>query len=249
MFGKLFKKSKSPVTMEREDDRQMSEAFEQARASLQSFWHQVSLDFNRIVPAIEMACIKVQFSDKPQDPGAPIEHMWANSIDFDGEVFSGILLNAPNALRRYKQNAPVKFSRSQISDWLCVIDSVTYGGFTIQLMRRRMNDQERAAFDAAWGLNFPPPETTLIPSRNEEFEVVLAELLEKEILKDPALVRKTFDEGRTLLHLSALYGRLPSVALLLRHGADRDVTCKRGWKASDYAESFGWQNIKDLLSE
>lgn len=249
MFGKLFKKSKSPVTYAKEDDTEMSQAFENARNSLQSFWHQVSLDFNRIVPAIEMACMKVQFSDEPKNPNSPVEHMWVNNVNFDGLLFSGVLLNAPNTLKKYKPNDTVTFPRSQVSDWLCVIEKVTYGGYAIQLVRRRMNKQDRDQFDAAWGLNFPPPDTTLIPEHNEKFDNVLAELLEKEIVKDPTILNQTFDEGRTILHLSALYGRQPSVAVLLKNGADREIKCKRGWTASDYADSMGWKNVRDLLHQ
>lgn len=248
MFNKLFKKKESPVTLQKGDDQELVLAFEKARKSLQSFWHQVSLDFNRIVPALEMACLKVQFSDEPNKSDSKVEHMWVNQIDFDGLFFSGVLLNSPNDLKKYKSGDNVNFPRSQITDWLCVIDQKVYGGFTIQLIRSRMSNQERAQFDAAWGLNFPPPETVLIPEHNDTFENNLAGLLAEEIKKDSSIVNRVFAEGRTLLHLSALYGRLPSVDLLLRSGADKQIKCSRGWTAADYATSFEWKEILHLLN-
>ncbi|MBP8082915.1 MAG: DUF2314 domain-containing protein [Spirochaetes bacterium] len=247
MLNKLNKKKKSPVTIQKGEDEELSQAYVKARESFPLFWNQFSSDFNRIIPAIEMASLKVQFSDDPDDLESAVEHMWVNIIDFDGKEITGTLINSPNWLKKYKLNDEVCFPVSQISDWLCVIGGVTYGGFTVQLIRSRMNKKDRLEFDKAWGLDFPSPEKVLIPERNDKFDKSLADIIKNQIEDNPKIISQKFDKGRTLLHLSALYGRYSSVELLLKSGAKKSVKCKRGWTALDYAESLGWKEIIDLL--
>ena len=43
----------------------------------------------------------------------------------------------------------------RIGDWMCVVGDKVYGGYTVQVTRGRMNDAERAAYDAKWGGRVP----------------------------------------------------------------------------------------------
>ena len=117
----------------------------------------------------------------------------------------------------------------------------------MQVIRSRMDDAERREHDAAWGLDFPPPHKTQIPEIVEEFEVNIAKVLAEQLAKEPDTVAMKLDEGRTLLHLNALYGRAPSVRVLLEHGASPDDRCDRGWTALDYANSLQWDDVIALL--
>ena len=237
----------SPVTFHKTDDPELLQASQQARDTFRSFWNQISLDFNRIIPALDMASLKVPFSDDLLDPESPIEHMWVNQITFDGIQIQGVLLNAPNWLKSIGQGDEVRFPLAQISDWLCVLDGKVYGAHTIQLIRARMNSLERTEYDQAWGLDFPSPDTVLIPERNQKFEDVIANLIVEQIAEEPAITRSKFDHGRTLLHLEALYGRTPSVRVLLERGASPIARCDRGWTPLDYAQSLEWIDIIRLL--
>ncbi len=239
----------SPVTYHESHDPEIEEASRRARDSFKHFWKEASLDFNRIIPAVEIACVKVPFSDDPKDPESKVEHMWVTEVDFDGEAIHGVLMNSPNWLRSVKEGDSVAVGVEDISDWMCVSSGVVYGGYTVQVARKRMSEEERKEFDAAWGLNFPPPEDVLLPPTQSPFELVLASQLEVELGRNPDLLAHRNEDGRTLLHLDALYGRSLSVAALLKAGADPTTKCNRGWTAVDYAKAAGWEKIVDQLTK
>lgn len=175
--------------------------------------------------------------------------MWIDIVNFDGVSITGVLINSPNWLKSVQQGDEVMTPVTQISDWLCVMDGQVYGGYTIQVLRAHMNEKERSRHDNAWGLRFPTPNTVLVPERNAKFEDVIASLIQEQIEKDSSIISSTFDEGRTILHLEALYGRAPSIQVLLNSGADKSVRCHRGWTAGDYAQSLQWDHIVELLDE
>ncbi len=237
----------NPVVFHEGNDPELLHASQRARDTFRYFWNQVALDFNRIIPALELACVKVPFSDDVEDPQSPVEHIWVDQINFDGIAIYGTLLNTPNSLTSWAAGDEVQFPLTDVSDWLCVLDGKVYGGHTIQVTRGRMEAVERQDYDQAWGLDFPPPDTVLIPERNGEFEDKIANLLAEQIAKNPKIVTATFDGGQTLLHLEALHGREPSVKVLLDQGASRTACCDRGWTPLDYARSLEWTNVTQLL--
>lgn len=239
----------NPIIFHEGDDPELLQASQQARDTFRFFWNQVALDFNRIIPALELACVKAPFSDDATDPQSPVEHMWVDQVNFDGLNIYGVLLNAPSSLTYWTQGDEVQVSLDELSDWLCVLDGNVYGGHTIQVTRGRMEVAQRQNYDRAWGLDFPPPNTVQLPERNGKFEDAIANLLAEQIAKNPDIVMATYDSGQTLLHLEALHGRVPSVIVLLEQGASRTVRCDRGWTALDYAKSLNWTTIIQLLQE
>ncbi|MEZ6108539.1 MAG: DUF2314 domain-containing protein [Pirellulaceae bacterium] len=241
--------SESPVTYHKGDDPELVKAMERARETFAGFFNQVSLDFNRIVPALELACVKAPFSDTPEDPQAPVEQMWIDEVTFDGFDVIGKLLNHPNHLESVAAGDEVRVPLGRISDWILVQDGEVHGGHTIQVIRSRMGETELEAHDEAWGLAFEPPDTVLLPERNEDFEGVIASLIIDQIEKEPMAVHEVFDNGRTVLHLEALYGRTPCVEVLLRNGADPEARCDRGLTAREYAALLGWEEVVALLDE
>src|SRR5205823_7956181 len=82
----------SPVFMSDDSDPEMQRAYEKARATFRYFWREVAWERRRIVPALNLACVKAPFSDgaKPtRGRDTPeVEHMWLSDVDFDGEFVS-----------------------------------------------------------------------------------------------------------------------------------------------------------------
>jgi uncharacterized protein YegJ (DUF2314 family) len=237
----------SPVTFHKDDDPEMEKASQEARKTFRHFWKEVSLDYNRIVPALEVSCIKLPFSDDESDPDSQVEHMWVSEIDFDGERIRGVLINAPNWLKSVKEGDAVECAVDDIGDWMCVLAGKVYGAYTVQVTRGRMSESERTAYDEAWGLEFPPPDEVLVPPDVSDFEPVIAKLLQDHLEKDIETVKSTDDAGRSPLHLEALYGRRHSVQVLLDYGADPTAKCDRGWTPRDYANSIGWAEVASIL--
>lgn len=237
----------SPITYFPGDDEEMLEANFLARKSFRDFWYQVSLDFNRIVPALSLAVVKAAFSDDFSDPNSPVEHMFVEGIDFDGQIIKGTLLNQPNALTSISEGDEVCLPLEQLGDWLCVMGDTVYGAYTVQVIRSRMSEAERVAHDEAWGLPFPSPEKVLIPKHDETMERNLAGMLDEQIAEDSEFLTRTLEEGRTMLHLQALNGRNLIVKKLLELGASPTVRCDRGWTPVDYAQCLGWHDVVRTL--
>jgi uncharacterized protein len=84
----------SKVFMFDPNDPEMQEAYNQARVTFRYFWREIAWERRRILPALDVACVKAPFSDSESvEDHSEVEQMWLGSIDFDGQFVSGELLN------------------------------------------------------------------------------------------------------------------------------------------------------------
>jgi uncharacterized protein YegJ (DUF2314 family) len=263
----------SKVFMSDDDDPEMQRAFEKARASFRYFWREIAWERRRIVPALQLACVKAPFTDgknaKPGKRTPSVEHMWLSDVDFDGKVVSGVLLNAPNWLKTVKEGDAARFPLGQISDWMFAVSGEVFGAYTVNLLRSRMGRRERREHDSAWGLDFGDPANIRVapesnkgggflkswfgrakPDTDEHpMSVNMASSLKEQLAKDPSLVSSKDDRGWTLLHQEALVGSMPTVKVLLEAGADRNAVTNYGMTALQLARSLGWDKVAALLAQ
>lgn len=242
----------------RGDSPEMQAAFQKAQASFKYFWRELSWEYRRIIPGLDLACVKIAFTQQFPDQQDPVvEHMWINEVEFDGDNVTGILINQPNELTNVNNGDPVSFPLEQISDWLFAIEGRTYGGFTIHTMRSQMETAEREEHDAAWGLEFGDFNDILIVNNQRENPENLVEhpmsrnMKEKlvEFLQQhPAELSNADEEGFTMLHREAIAGNLSSVEILLQQGADKNRKNNAGKTALDYAKQLDWQQLIPVLS-
>jgi uncharacterized protein YegJ (DUF2314 family) len=254
-----------------DSDLEMQRAYEAARVTFRYFWREVAWERRRIVPALDLACVKATFSDgeRQHSDGAPsTEHMWFSDIDFDGEIVSGALVNSPNWVKSVKKGDSVSVPLNEIRDWMYAISGVAFGGYTVNLMRSRMEPQERQEHDAAWGLNFGDPSKIRVtpdrgvgvgllrnwfrrqPAETQEhpMSVNMAASFKAQLATDPSLISSTNDRGWTLLHHEALAGSAPTVRVLLEAGADPTGRTNDGKTPLQLAQSLGWDNVVALLT-
>lgn len=239
-------------------DPEMQRAYEQARTTFRYFWREIAWEKRRIVPALDLAYIKASFSDSEQAapvPGkAEVEQMWINEIDFDGEIVSGVLLNAPNWLKTVKAGDSVQMPLDHISDWMYAIGGDVYGAYTVNLMRSRMSERERREHDRAWGLNFGDPrrirvvpEAQMPETQEHPMSEAMAPVLRDQLAQNPAIRDTQGDQGWTLLHDEALAGSAATVRVLLESGADPNAMTDHGWTPLRCARSLGWDKVVALL--
>src|ERR1700736_4581867 len=109
----------SRVFMFDNSDPEMERAYENARATFRYFWREVAWERRRIVPALNIASVKAPFSDGIPDAHAQgnpqFEQMWLGEVDFDGQLVSGVLLNAPNWLKTVKEGDSARLPLNEIS--------------------------------------------------------------------------------------------------------------------------------------
>ena len=263
--------SESPVFLFDGNDPQMQRAHENARSTFRYFWREMSWERRRIVPALDLACVKAPFSDAEPRPGSSeqpqVEHMWLSEIEFDGQCVSGVLLNAPNWLKSVKEGDAARLPVGQISDWMYAVAGEVFGAHTVNLLRSRMGRGERQQHDAAWGLNFGDPNQIRLspePKQGGFFQswfgkkqpaepgehpmsLAMAPSLREQLAKNPSLLTTPDDRGWTLLHQEAAAGSLATVQVLLAAGANRQALTKTGQTPLQLARVLGWPQVVALL--
>jgi len=175
--------SESPIFQSPSEDAEMEAAAAKARQTFRFFWREMAWEQRRIVPGLELAAVKGTFSDPPEIAaknrgGFEVEHMWLLEVDFDGRHLEGTLINTPHSLESFQEGDRVKIAGKQIFDWMYVTGGNVYGGFTVDVLRSRMEKGERKQHDQAWGFDFG--------------EVGVVNLVPPEYLGEAPAMRKGF---------------------------------------------------------
>ena len=254
-------------------DPDMQRARDDARRTFRYFWRELAWERRRIIPGLDVACVKAPFSDggPPARSGnrPAVEEMWISDIDFDGRAVTGKLLNRPNWLTSVREGDAVRLPLDRISDWMYVIAGEVFGAHTVQLMRARMDRAQRAQHDQAWGLNFGDPATVRLvpePKRpaglkglftkprpdaalhgDHPMSINMGPSLKEQVRQDPSFLTAHDDRGWTTLHDLALAGSSTGVRILLEAGADPRSRTADGRTPADLARSLGWDDVVALL--
>jgi uncharacterized protein YegJ (DUF2314 family) len=216
-----------------------------ARATFKYFWRELSWEGRRIVPAFDLACVKVAFED-----GEHTEHMWVGDVDFDGEWVSGPLINSPNELTNVREGDAVRTRLSdRFCDWMLAGPNGVHGAFTIQAMRATMSNRERRAHDEAWQLSFGDPQRVMLPPSDDDHPMAInmAPSLEEFLSKNPGAMNKADESGFTMLHREALAGNANIVGILLMRGANHAARTREGKTPLALARALGWPNVEKAL--
>lgn len=242
------------ITYVEQDDATMVEAYEKAQSTFPYFWRELSWEYRRIVPALSIASVKASFSEDVEGEDDPIvEHMWINDIYFDGEMIYGTLINEPNDVTNVKVGDQVMIKVSDVDDWLLSDGEKVCGGFSVQAIRKLMNDQERKEHDNAWGLPFSDDYSVSVMLFDDgdhdthPMDQNMAESLGAFLAEHPNELTDIDNVGNTMLIRETIAGNLTSVKVLLEKGADVSVRNNYGKNALDYAKAYGWTALADLL--
>ena len=245
-----------PIYFVSSDEDYMQRAFEQARESFKYFWRELYWERRRIAPMLDYAMVKICFLDviNGEEVG---EHMWVNDVEFDGETIYGTLVNEPDAVQNVKVGDQISAKFTDMSDWLFAIDGRAYGGFSVQAMRSRMQKDELAEHDAAWGLDFGDFKDILVVYEQKEHPENLiehpmskdmTEQFENYAKEHPRIATEDAEFVYTQLHHEAIAGNLNLVNLLLKYGANKNARTKSGKTAAEFAENLGWEHITKVLA-
>ncbi len=268
----MSESQQSKVFLFDKDDPDMQRAYEEARSTFKYFWRELAWESRRIVPGLDLACVKAPFADgapsKSSKGNPEVEQMWLGEVDFDGQFITGALLNSPNWLKSVKAGDSARFTLEEITDWMYAFDGEVFGAYTVNLMRSRMSRAERNDHDSAWGLNFGDPNSIRImpvtktwggmikgwfggktdPDIQEHpMSKVAGTALKQQLLDEPAMLHEKDDRGWTLLHHQALAGSTATVEILLELGADTNAKTNHGMTPLQLAQSLKWDKVITLL--
>lgn len=252
------------------NDPELQQASQTSRETFRHFWRELSWERRRVIPGLEMAMVKLPFTDGPRTDGNPeYEHMWIDDVTFDGDTIGGILLNAPGWLESVAEGNLVSAPFSHLTDWIMVAEARSYGAFTVNLLRSRMDSAQRKEHDDLWGLDFGDPSDiqveisqapkpgklagvfgvrarSVIPGEifhDHPMCVHMASKIEERLRAEPDLATSVDDNGWTFLHHDALAGNLALVRLMLAYGADPSARTPNGYTAADLARKIGWSEV------
>lgn len=226
-------------------EESLQETYQTAKETFRYFWRELWWEGRRIIPALDMACVKASFGQDGYEP----EHMWIDEIEFDGITITGVLLNQPNCLTNIKEGDTVSLTVSEIDDWIFAIRGKAYGAFTVQQMRAEMSPQEREAHDEAWGLDFGAPGQIEVAYGQSQDPTVLEQhpmsrnmkdSLKQFLTQSPEQITKADERGYTMLHRESIAGNKTCVDILLQMGADPTAKTVDGYTAADFAQKLGW---------
>ncbi|GGH77846.1 uncharacterized protein YegJ (DUF2314 family) [Filimonas zeae] len=240
------------------DAPEMIAAFEKARNTFKYFWRELNWESRRIVPALDLACVKIAFVQENGTDEPAVEHMWINDVYFDGDYVSGTLINDPDILTNISNGDAVRVSLDQVSDWLFASMDKTYGGFTIHQLRSNMTDEEREEHDEAWGLDFgdfnqievvrdqyTQPENLIEHPMSINMQKSFTEFLQQY----PQEITIADENGYTLLHKETIAGNKTSVEILLQNQADTSLKTHGGKTALDFARQLNWEHLIPVLEK
>ena len=239
-----------------DESPEMRAAYKKAQDTFKYFWRELYWERRRIVPALNLACVKAEFKQENPSGTTISEFMWISDIDFDGICVKGFLISIPHELTNIKQGDFAEIPLNEINDWLFAIDGRAYGGFTIQVMREEMEKKDRDAHDEAWGLNFGDYNKILVAYEEEKhpenliehpMSVNMKEKFEDFLKQHPSEVVHKDEHGYSMLHREAIAGNKTTVEVLLQMGADVGVKTNSGFTAYDFAEKMGWEHLAPIL--
>ena len=140
------KRTRKPIPLQvHQNDEDMQAAMREARESFPSFASEIP----RLSREGLYYSIKV-----PVESAAGIEHIWLTAPELKEGMVCGKLGNVP--LKGGHQlgdlmTVPV----DSISDWMTMEDGEIRGGYTLFVLRNRMNESERQEFDRTVGVRLP----------------------------------------------------------------------------------------------
>lgn len=250
-------------------DDLMQQAIVNARKSFKIFWRELSWEARRVVSGLDLAIVKITVQmagygddlDECKDDEAKLEHVWINDIEFDGEIVSGTLMNQPIMATHLHKGDRISRKLQLIDDWIYVQKGLVYGGYTVQVMRRRMDERELRKHDEAWGLKFCDPDLVMLMPKQLDQSLEAIELVDHPMSvnmedtfrqgcnADPDLVHRVDEDGNTMLMTETMAGNCPQVKVLLQYGADPMKRNRQGLNSEEIAEMLQWPKITHVFEE
>lgn len=132
-----------PVVEVLTEDSAMNAAILEAHQTLDTFNHAL----NSHNPNYDYFALKVLF---PTPTGN--EHLWVSDIVLTNGKYRGVINNVPEQTKEVDIGDTILIDNSRISDWMFVEAGKLHGGYTVRLLRNRMTEEEKNAFDRENGL-------------------------------------------------------------------------------------------------
>ncbi len=239
-------------------DDELDAAAAKALKTFGYFWREMTWENHRIEKGVDLALVNVLFTDESDH-----EFLWVADVNFDGETLTGSLHSRPETMTSMQLGRSVEFSLAEVYDWMYVREGNVFGGHTVDVLRSRMTEAERADHDAKWGYKFANPGiVNVIPPSNAQRSTTkpdaaidhpmashLAKALTEKLANDDTVDVNELRNanGLSLLHQMVLAGSASTVKVLLDNGADAKLLGPNDMNAAQLAQMLGWTHLVRLV--
>jgi uncharacterized protein YegJ (DUF2314 family) len=127
------------------EDKKMNEAIDKAKNTFDNFIK--ILEANEI--KIEYSSIKMKFKSKDGH-----EYIWLDDIELNGDQIIGKIGNVPDQVDSIKIGDKIIVEYNRVADWFYVSNGLLHGGYTIRVLRDKMNAKQRKEFDKQYHVQF-----------------------------------------------------------------------------------------------
>ncbi|MEO8148324.1 MAG: DUF2314 domain-containing protein [Bacteroidia bacterium] len=125
-----------------DEDKEMNDAIKKANETLNQFNHALKSNDS----TYKYFALKTR-STTPNGG----EHIWVSNIEIKDNDYFGVIDNLPQSTTEVKIGDTIKIENNNISDWMYIESNKLVGGFTIRVLRTRMNETEKKQFDKECG--------------------------------------------------------------------------------------------------
>ena len=122
------------------EDQEMNEAKDKARASLEHFWEK----FTNPGPDDTGFAIKVALPYGRNNT----EHIWTKDIERKDGKISAVINNVPRDVKTVQLGQRIEVADAQISDWMYMRAGKIVGNYTMRPLLKRMPPQDAARYRA-----------------------------------------------------------------------------------------------------
>ena len=127
------------------DDEEMNVAIKTAKQTIEKFDNALKSKQNDF----DNFFLKVCFDTQEHK-----EHIWIGNITIKDNEYYGIVNNLPEYIKNINLGDFIKINKDNISDWMYTNNNKLVGGFTLRVIRNRMNEIEKQQFDTEAGVIF-----------------------------------------------------------------------------------------------
>lgn len=123
-------------------DPEMNSAIKKAQDTLGSFWKH----YKKPARNEKDFMLKVKIED-----ANGVEHFWCGNIQLKNGAVYGDLWNNPEVVKSVRYGETIRIDTDKISDWMYYREGRIIGGFTIRVLLKYLDDEERARYESILG--------------------------------------------------------------------------------------------------
>ena len=125
------------------EDQSLNAAIDKAKQTIN--------DFDKAFQSSDTSCTEFAVKKRYKTTNDGGEHMWIAVTSIENGKYKGIVNNDAEQTKEVKYGDTVIVPKNEITDWMYLKRNILKGGFTIRVIRDKMNKDDRLKMDKQLG--------------------------------------------------------------------------------------------------